>query len=59
MQLAVENNLNILMLVREGDRWRSLASPAFVNYFGDALIDELGIEPWAAPTANRQTETGE
>ena len=59
MQLAVENNLNILMLVREGDRWRSLASPAFVNYFGDALIDELGIEPWTASSANRQMQTGE
>jgi len=59
MQLAVENNLNILMLVREGERWRSLASPAFVNYFGDALIDELGIEPWTASSANRQMQTGE
>lgn len=59
MQLAVENNLNILMLVKDGESWRSLASPAFVNYFGEALVNELGIEPWATSTANRQTETGE
>ncbi|WP_404376350.1 FAD:protein FMN transferase [Vreelandella aquamarina] len=59
MQLAVENNLNILMLVKDGERWRSLASPAFVNYFGEALVNELGIEPWGGPTANHQTETGE
>lgn len=50
MQMAVENNLKVLLLIRNGEEWQSLASPEFVNYFGDALIDELGIEQLPDPT---------
>lgn len=49
MQMAVENNLKVLLLIRNGEEWQSLASPEFVNYFGDALIDELGIEQLPDP----------
>jgi FAD:protein FMN transferase len=50
MQMAVENNLKVLLLIRNGEEWQSLASPEFVNYFGDALINELGIEQLPDPT---------
>lgn len=50
MQMAVENNLKVLLLIRNGEEWQSLASPEFVNYFGEALIDELGIEQLPDPT---------
>ncbi|MGM0832561.1 MAG: FAD:protein FMN transferase [Pseudomonadota bacterium] len=53
MQMAVENNLSVLMLVKDSDHWQSLASPAFMDYFDKALIDELGIDAWEAPTVNR------
>ncbi|MGO3004424.1 MAG: FAD:protein FMN transferase, partial [Halomonas sp.] len=49
MQMALDNNLKILMLIHDGDAWRSVASPEFVNYFGETLIDELGIEQLPAP----------
>lgn len=52
MQLAVENNLKVLLLVRDGEQWRSIASPEFVNYFGEALINELGIEQRQAPATS-------
>ncbi|GEN28505.1 FAD:protein FMN transferase [Halovibrio variabilis] len=51
MQMAIENNLNVLMLVREGGEWRSVGSPEFVNYFGEPLVNELGIERLSAPAA--------
>ena len=51
MQMALDNNLKILMLIHDGDAWRSVASPEFVNYFGQTLIDELGIEQLPAPAA--------
>ncbi|MFG6668172.1 FAD:protein FMN transferase [Halomonas sp. HNIBRBA4712] len=52
MQMAVDNELSVLMLVSDGDgQWRSLASPAFADYFGDDLIQTLGVETWhAEPT---------
>ena len=40
MQLAIENNLKVLLLVRDGEQWRSIASPEFVNYFGETLVNE-------------------
>ncbi len=49
MQLAIENNLKVLLLVRDGEQWRSIASPEFVNYFGETLVDELGIEQFSTP----------
>lgn len=51
MALALEHDLSVLLLVRDGDRWRSIASPAFTNYFGDALLEELGIDAWTPAVA--------
>ncbi len=64
MQLAVENNLKVLLLVRDGEQWRSIASPEFGNYFGETLVDELGIEqfsvaPLTATSPDDQPVTGE
>lgn len=44
MQLAIENDLNVLLLIREGEQWKSLASPGFAATFGEPLLDELGID---------------
>ncbi|WP_069384775.1 FAD:protein FMN transferase [Halomonas caseinilytica] len=44
MTLAQRHDLAVLMLVRQGDGWQSLASPAFAAYFGQDLVDRLGIE---------------
>lgn len=52
MQLAIDNNLKVLLLVRDGEQWRSIASPEFINYFGETLVDELGIEYRRTPSAN-------
>lgn len=58
MQMAIDNNLKALLLVREGERWRSIASPEFVNYFGETLIEELGIGQLSAPALTNQPVTG-
>ncbi|OJA06180.1 FAD:protein FMN transferase [Halomonas sp. QHL1] len=52
MQLAIENNLKVLLLVRDNEQWRSIASPEFVNYFGETLVNELGIEQRQTPATN-------
>ncbi|MBZ5487455.1 FAD:protein FMN transferase [Halomonas aquamarina] len=57
MSMAVDHDLSTLMLLRDGDHWQSVASPAFVDYFGKDLVDELGIEPWVDPNA-RATQEG-
>ncbi|WP_422141584.1 FAD:protein FMN transferase [Vreelandella salicampi] len=44
MALAREHDLSVLMLIRDGETWRSLASPAFARFFGQALLEELGID---------------
>ncbi len=45
MALAREQGLSVLMIVREeGDGWTSRVSPAFVDVFGEALVEELGLE---------------
>lgn len=60
MQLALEHNLNALLLLKsEEGQWQSLGTSAFINYFGDALVEELGIDAWEDPSATRQTATGE
>ncbi|MDR5874356.1 FAD:protein FMN transferase [Halomonas sp. CUBES01] len=59
MAMAREHDLNVLMLVRDGDQWRSVASPAFARYFGDELVDSLGIEIAVARTDERETATGD
>lgn len=51
MQMARENSLKVLMLVRKDDGWRSIASPEFVNVFGETLVNELGIEQLPVPSA--------
>tara|TARA_R110002020_G_scaffold308773_2_gene524389 strand:+ start:167 stop:1336 length:1170 start_codon:yes stop_codon:yes gene_type:complete len=58
MQLAIENNLKVLLLVRDDEQWRSIASPEFVNYFGETLVNELSIEQFSAsllPATSPQT----
>nr|WP_040480309.1 FAD:protein FMN transferase [Halomonas boliviensis] len=66
IQMALDNSLKVLMLVREGDEWRSIASPEFIDYFGETLVNELGIEQFStspSPTTNTapavQPVTGE
>ncbi|MGM0616272.1 MAG: FAD:protein FMN transferase [Pseudomonadota bacterium] len=44
MAIAQANDLDILMLVRDGEQWKSLASPGFAATFGETLLDELTIE---------------
>lgn len=59
MQMAVDNDLNVLMLINDEGQWRSLASPEFVNYFGETLMSELGVEAWETPSDARPIVTGE
>ncbi len=56
MTMAVDHNLSVLMLLRDGDHWQSVVSPAFVDYFGEDLVDELGIEQWIDPNARTVQE---
>ncbi|MFY0991605.1 FAD:protein FMN transferase [Halomonas sp. C05BenzN] len=45
MALAHEQGLSVLMIVREEEgTWSSRVSPAFVDAFGEALVEELGLE---------------
>ncbi|MFP4138656.1 MAG: FAD:protein FMN transferase [Halomonas sp.] len=44
MKQAEEEELAVLMIVRQDEGWSSRASPAFVERFGESLLDELGIE---------------
>ncbi|WP_441316752.1 FAD:protein FMN transferase [Halomonas sp. hl-4] len=59
MDLASEHDLNVLMLIREGDKWRSVASPGFAQHFGDELIESLDIEIASARADDRETATGD
>ncbi|WP_108446215.1 FAD:protein FMN transferase [Halomonas denitrificans] len=43
MALARERGLAVLMLVRQGEGWISLASPALAARFGRATLEELGV----------------
>ncbi|SEL26690.1 FAD:protein FMN transferase [Halomonas daqiaonensis] len=43
MVLARQRELAVLMLVRQGEGWTSLASPSFVEYFGPDAAEELGV----------------
>ncbi|MEA2119133.1 FAD:protein FMN transferase [Halovibrio sp. HP20-50] len=52
MQMAIENHLKVLLLVRDGEQWRSIVTPEFVNYFGETLVNELGIEQRRTPTSS-------
>jgi FAD:protein FMN transferase len=45
MALAREEGLAVLMIVRDDDDdWRSLASPAFVDRFGEEALEALDLE---------------
>lgn len=44
LALAREQELKVLLLVREDEGWRSVASPAFADYVGGELSDEMGLE---------------
>ena len=44
MALAREQDLKVLMIVRDGDDWQSRVSPAFVDAFGEERVAELGLE---------------
>ncbi|MGO2147043.1 FAD:protein FMN transferase [Halomonas sp.] len=56
MEVAVAQNLSVLMLIRDGDQWQSIASPAFVDEFGEELINESGIGQWASPNVRHAEE---
>lgn len=59
MEMAVENSLKVLLLIRNGEEWQSIASPEFVNVFGEKLVNELGIEQLPASASVSQLGTGE
>ncbi|WP_104203113.1 FAD:protein FMN transferase [Billgrantia saliphila] len=44
LALARGQDLRVLMLVREDNGWNSMASPAFVEYFGESLAEEMELE---------------
>ncbi|MCE8004841.1 FAD:protein FMN transferase [Billgrantia ethanolica] len=44
LALAREQDLKVLLLVREDEGWRSVASPAFAERFGGELSEEMGLE---------------
>ena len=45
MSLAREQGLIVLMIVREeGGGWTSRVTPAFVDFFGEALVAELSLD---------------
>ncbi|MDW7745324.1 FAD:protein FMN transferase [Halomonas sp.] len=58
MALARERSLAVLMLVREGEGWTSLASPAFVDHFGREAVDELGVSVADEPASGAAAEAG-
>lgn len=42
LRVALGEGIPVLMLVREDDRWQPLASPAFAERFGEALMNDMG-----------------
>ncbi|MGO2131642.1 MAG: FAD:protein FMN transferase [Halomonas sp.] len=42
LRVAAREGVAVLMLVREDDRWQPLASPAFAEHFGEALMIDMG-----------------
>ncbi|MFN2409880.1 MAG: FAD:protein FMN transferase, partial [Halomonas sp.] len=59
MAMARDQDLNVLMLIRDGDQWRSVASPAFAEHFGDELVESSEIEIASASADDRETATGD
>ena len=54
MALARERQLSALMIIREGDGWTTRVTPAFVEQFGAARVEELDLE--AAPGGRPQQQ---
>ncbi|MBZ0331419.1 FAD:protein FMN transferase [Halomonas sp. ANAO-440] len=44
LALARNQDLKVLMLIREENGWASVATPAFADHFGQSKMDELEIE---------------
>ncbi|TDB02170.1 FAD:protein FMN transferase [Halomonas marinisediminis] len=55
MALAREHRLSALMILRQEEGWTSRVTPAFVEQFGKARVEELGLEV-ADSDASRQHE---
>ncbi|CAM3366230.1 FAD:protein FMN transferase [Halomonas lysinitropha] len=58
MALARQRELAVLMLVRQGEGWASLASPAFADHFGRETVDELGATVVDGPASGMAAEAG-
>lgn len=44
MDVAIREDIPVMMLVRAGDSWESRVSPAFVERFGQSMVDSLGLK---------------
>lgn len=58
MALAREHSLAVLMLVRQGEGWTSLTSPAFVDHFGRQVVDGLGVTVVDGPASGAAADAG-
>jgi thiamine biosynthesis lipoprotein len=54
MALAQALDLKVLMLIRDGDSWQSLASPAFAAFFGREFMADHQIKVADEPAADTQ-----
>lgn len=54
MALAQTLDLKVLMLIREDDSWKSLASPAFAEFFGRKFMTDHQIQVADEPVAETQ-----
>lgn len=44
MAMAIRDDIAVVMLVRSNDGWDSRVSPAFVERFGQKMVDSLGLK---------------
>lgn len=44
MDMAIRDNIAVVMLVRSDGDWESRVSPAFVERFGQEMVDSLGLK---------------
>lgn len=58
MRLAREQTLAVVMLVREAEGWRSLASPAFARRVGRDTLASLGIAVTGEPAGMEEMASG-
>jgi thiamine biosynthesis lipoprotein len=54
MALALAQDLKVLMLIRDDDGWKSLASPAFAEFIGQAFMADHQIKVADEPAAETQ-----